>query len=72
MIGDEMFKKCKKGLRVINVARGGVVDEDAVLRALETGQCGGAALDVFAQVSHPFPTQQNTYGTTLSVLTLPS
>lgn len=44
-----MFAKCKKGVRVINVARGGIIDEEALLRALESGQCAGAALDVFTQ-----------------------
>lgn len=41
------FNKCKKGVRIINCARGGIVDEAALLRALENGQVAGAALDVF-------------------------
>jgi len=49
MINDGVFAKCKQGVRFVNVARGGVIDEEALLRALESGQCGGAALDVFAQ-----------------------
>ena len=64
MINDEVFAKCKKGVRIINVARGGIVDEDALLRALQSGQCGGAALDVFleeppkntALIEHPLVT----------------
>lgn len=38
---------CKKGVRVVNCARGGIIDEEALLRALESGQCGGAGLDVY-------------------------
>ena len=50
LIGAEVFSKCKKGMRVINVARGGIIDEDALLVALNNGTCGGAALDVFVEV----------------------
>lgn len=47
LIGEEVFKKCKSGVRIINVARGGIVDEVALLKALDSGACGGAGLDVF-------------------------
>jgi D-3-phosphoglycerate dehydrogenase len=39
--------KCKRGVRVINCARGGIIDEQALLWALESGHVAGAALDVF-------------------------
>lgn len=38
---------CKKGVRVVNCARGGIIDEECLLSALESGQCAGAGLDVF-------------------------
>ena len=53
MLNDETFKLCRKGVLVVNAARGGVVDEDALLRAVESGQCGGAALDVFTTEPPP-------------------
>ncbi len=47
MLNEETFKLCRKGVLVINAARGGVVDEVGLVKALENGQCGGAGLDVF-------------------------
>jgi D-3-phosphoglycerate dehydrogenase len=41
------FAKMRKGVRILNVARGGLIDEDALKDALDSGQVGGAALDVF-------------------------
>ncbi len=41
--------KLKKGAYLINASRGGIIDEAALLAAIETGQVGGAALDVFNQ-----------------------
>ncbi|XP_071987809.1 D-3-phosphoglycerate dehydrogenase-like, partial [Engystomops pustulosus] len=49
LIDDVAFSKCKRGVQVINCARGGIIDEAALLRALESGQCGGAGLDVFTE-----------------------
>ena len=43
------MNKCKKGVKVVNVARGGIIDEVELLKSLESGQCGGAALDVFSE-----------------------
>ncbi len=48
LIGRELLLKAKPGLRVINVARGGIVDETALAEALRDGTVAGAALDVFA------------------------
>lgn len=47
MLNAESFAKCREGVYVVNASRGGVVDEQAVLEALDSGKCGGAALDVF-------------------------
>jgi len=53
MLNDETFALCKKGVFVVNAARGGIVDEAAVLKACDSGQCGGAALDVFTSEPPP-------------------
>ncbi|KAF9675867.1 hypothetical protein SADUNF_Sadunf09G0078100 [Salix dunnii] len=47
ILNDETFAKMKKGVRIVNVARGGVIDEDALVRALDAGIVAQAALDVF-------------------------
>jgi D-3-phosphoglycerate dehydrogenase len=48
MIGPAEFEKMKTGVRVINCARGGIIDEDALYDALVGGKVAGAALDVYA------------------------
>ncbi|XP_046396079.1 D-3-phosphoglycerate dehydrogenase [Ischnura elegans] len=47
LLNSQTLSSCRRGVRVVNVARGGIVDEAALLEALESGQVGGAALDVF-------------------------
>jgi D-3-phosphoglycerate dehydrogenase / 2-oxoglutarate reductase len=46
-IGDAEFAKMKDGVRVINVARGGIIDEDAWARAIESGKVAASAVDVY-------------------------
>ena len=46
-IGDEEFAKMKDGVRVVNVARGGIIDEDAWARAIESGKVAASAVDVY-------------------------
>ncbi|XP_059641122.1 D-3-phosphoglycerate dehydrogenase 1, chloroplastic-like [Cornus florida] len=53
IMNDETFAKVKKGVRIINVARGGVIDEDALVRALDSGVVAQAALDVFMEEPPP-------------------
>jgi D-3-phosphoglycerate dehydrogenase len=47
-IGEEVLRHARPGLRLVNTARGGVVDEEALAAALRAGRVAGAALDVFA------------------------
>jgi D-3-phosphoglycerate dehydrogenase len=49
LISDKEFAMMKDGVRVINCARGGVIDESALREAIKSGKVAGAALDVFEQ-----------------------
>ncbi|HSM72172.1 MAG TPA: hydroxyacid dehydrogenase [Anaerolineales bacterium] len=61
MIGPLAFSQMKDGVRIVCAARGGIIDEAALVAALNSGKVAGAALDVFAQeppglteaISHP-------------------
>ena len=48
LISAEALAKCKKGVRIINCARGGLVDEQALADAIKSGHVAGAAFDVFS------------------------
>lgn len=47
LIDEAALTKMKKGVRIINVARGGIVDEKALAQAIQEGKVAGAAIDVF-------------------------
>ena len=49
ILSTREFERMKKGVVIVNAARGGVVDENALLQALNSGQVKAAALDVFSQ-----------------------
>lgn len=49
MIGRETLRRMKKGVRIVNCARGELLDEEALAEAIRSGQVAGAALDVFAE-----------------------
>ncbi|MCW5892203.1 MAG: phosphoglycerate dehydrogenase [bacterium] len=57
LIGKDVLARMKKGVRVVNCARGGIVDETALAEAIESGHVAGAALDVLekepAKKDHP-------------------
>lgn len=56
LIGDRELAAARPGIRIVNTARGGLIDERALKRALEDGRVAGAALDVFETepvTSHP-------------------
>jgi D-3-phosphoglycerate dehydrogenase len=46
MVGEEQIKICKKGVRIVNAARGGLINEKALYRAIQSGQVAAAGIDV--------------------------
>lgn len=70
MISAEQFARMKRGAIIINTARGGVIDEAALIEALSDGKVSGAGLDVFAHeplpAGHPFLTMDNVVMTPVS------
>ncbi len=55
LIGEQILARMKPSAYLVNIARGGIVDEDALVSALKTGVIAGAALDVFE--SEPLPAE---------------
>ncbi len=53
LLNAAAFAKCKPGVLIINAARGGIVDEPDLYAALDSGQVGGAGLDVFVEEPPP-------------------
>jgi (S)-sulfolactate dehydrogenase len=53
LVNDEVVGRLKKGVLLVNAARGGIYDLDAVLKGLESGRIGGVALDVFEEEPPP-------------------
>ncbi|CAG0885907.1 unnamed protein product [Cyprideis torosa] len=47
MINEDVFNQCKKGVCIVNVARGGIIHDESLLKALKDGIVAGAGLDVF-------------------------
>jgi D-3-phosphoglycerate dehydrogenase / 2-oxoglutarate reductase len=46
MVGEEQLKLCKKGVRIVNAARGGLINEKALYNAIKSGHVAGAGIDV--------------------------
>lgn len=67
IINKDSLAKCKKGVRIVNCARGGLVDETALKKAIDEGHAAGAAMDVFVDE----PALQNVLFGTPNVICTP-
>ena len=67
ILSKDALAKTKEGVRIINCARGGLIDEVALKEALESGHVAGAALDVFAQE----PAKENALFGTKNLISTP-
>ena len=67
LINAERLLMMKKTARIVNVARGGIIDEAALVDALKAGTIAGAALDVFTE--EPLPKESPLYGCPTCILT---
>jgi D-3-phosphoglycerate dehydrogenase len=67
LIGEAQMRRMKRGAYLVNAARGGLVDEDALLRLLDEGHLAGAALDTFA--TEPLPKDSPLRGNGKLILT---
>jgi D-3-phosphoglycerate dehydrogenase len=67
LLNAERLKQTKRGVRIINCARGGLIDEEALVNALQSGQVAVAALDVFEK--EPLPADSPLRGEANLVLT---
>jgi D-3-phosphoglycerate dehydrogenase len=67
LINDEAFAQMKTGVRIVNCARGGIIDEASLIRALDSGKVIAAAVDVFEKepppMDHPFILHPNVLAT---------
>lgn len=62
MVGEEQLKICKKGVKIVNAARGGLINEKALYDAIKSGQVAGAGIDVLEpEPSYDKAPQDQTY-----------
>ncbi len=62
MVGEEQLKMCKKGVRIVNAARGGLINEKALYNAIKSGQVAAAGIDVLdPEPGYDKPPEEQTY-----------
>lgn len=62
MVGEEQLKLCKKGVRIVNAARGGLINEKALYNAIKSGQVAAAGIDVLdPEPGYDKPPEEQTY-----------